>query len=520
MAAVWGFALVGLDAVPVRVEAHARPGLPGMTVVGLPGAAVREARERIRSGTASSGLPLPTRRITINLSPVDVPKEGSGFDLPVALAVLAACGHIPVDAVKGTAAVGEVSLDGLIQPTRGMLSVAESASKLQVGLLVVPAASLLEASQVTDLPLAGVRTLAEAVLVLGDIEARERVVERGRRWIVARSQSEARPTGPLLDLADVAGHSQAKRVLEIVAAGSHHLLMVGSPGAGKTMLARRLGGILPPLERDEAVDVTRVWSIAGLRQSELGLIRDRPFRAPHHTASRAALVGGGVSLRPGEVSLAHRGVLFLDELPEFSRDALEALRQPLEEGRISISRRSGTCSVPAVCTLVAAMNPCPCGYLGHPDKPCRCPAGAIERYRSRISGPLLDRIDVLVEIPPLSVSMLLPGRPEEDSAAIRERVIAARAFRVTRLARSSPGENSGGRAATPRLLEEQSRMGKQAKGLLREALLKHGLGGRGYVRTINLSRTIADLDNQVEVNADHVAEALALRLDCRRIGFG
>jgi magnesium chelatase family protein len=359
VACVWGFALVGIDAVPVRVEAHARNGLPGVTIVGLPGAAVREARERVRSGAACSGLALPTRRITINLSPGDVPKDGPGFDLPVALATLAACGHLPIESLRGVGAVGEISLDGLIRPTRGMLSVAESAGNVGVELLITPIEGLPVATEVSTMPVAGVRSLGEAVLVAKDARWRARVVERGRRWLHTRGGTSPVGAQEVLDLAEVIGHHQAKRALEIVAAGGHHLLMVGSPGAGKTMLARRLAGILPPLTRQEAVDVTRIWSAAGLQGAQAGLAKDRPFRAPHHTASRAALVGGGAILRPGEVSLAHRGVLFLDELPEFSRDALEALRQPLEEGRVAISRRTGTSVFPAACTLVAAMNPCP-----------------------------------------------------------------------------------------------------------------------------------------------------------------
>lgn len=513
VAAVWGFALVGVDAVPVRVEAHARNGLPGVTIVGLPGAAVREARERVRSGAACSGLPLPSRRITINLSPGDVPKDGPGFDLPVALATLAACGYLPTEAVSQVGAVGEVSLDGVVRPTRGMLSVAEAAGKVGVGLLVAPVEGLAAAAEVSTTPVAGVRSLAEAVAVVRDRRTRERVIERGVRWLRTRGPSGPAAEGEL-DLSQVAGHHQAKRTLEIVAAGGHHLLMVGSPGAGKTMLARRLPGILPPLSRTEAVDVTRVWSAAGLHAAQEGLLRERPFRAPHHTASRAALVGGGASLRPGEVSLAHRGVLFLDEFPEFTRDALEALREPLGEGRVVISRRNGALAFPAACTLVAAMNPCPCGYLGHPEKACRCLGHTLERYRSRVSGPLLDRIDALIEVPPLTLAALDDVADAETSARVRERVMAAVAFREERVRRSGEkvpviGVSGEGSVLTP-----------DARSLLRWSLVRESMSGRAYVRTMLLARTIADLDLVEEVGVAHVAEALALRLDHRRLGFG
>ncbi|MBN1629510.1 MAG: YifB family Mg chelatase-like AAA ATPase [Thermoleophilia bacterium] len=511
VASIWGFALVGIDAVPVRVEAHARSGLPGVTIVGLPGAAVREAKERVRSGAASSGLPLPSRRITINLSPGDVPKEGPGFDLPVALATLAACGYMPVECLRGVGAVGEVSLEGVVRPTRGALSVAESASRVGVGLLIAPIECLPAVSEVSVVPVVGVRSLAEAVLLVRDITWRDRLMKRGARWLRMRPCTVREMQRDEPDLADVVGHRQAKRALEVAAAGGHHLLMVGAPGAGKTMLARRLAGILPPLCRDEAVEVTRIWSAAGLQGAHAGLIRERPFRAPHHTASRAALVGGGASLRPGEVSLAHRGVLFLDELPEFSRDGLEALREPLEDRRVVISRRMGTAAFPAECTLVAAMNPCPCGYLGHPEKPCRCPAASVGRYRSRISGPLLDRVDALIEVPPLTLTVLEQTTQIETSGQVRERVAAAWEFRRERLARQ---EDRDGHP-----LEKRSLLTAEARALLRQALVRESLSARAYVRIVSLARTMADLDNVLPVGTEHIAEALALRLDQRRVDF-
>lgn len=516
MAQARGYAVVGTAAVPVRVEAHVRPGLPGMTIVGLPGAAVREARERVRSGAASSGLPLPTKRITVNLSPADVRKESPGFDLPVALAVLAASGHLPVEVLRRVGAVGELALDGGVRPVRGMLPVAEAARDDGVDLLVVPVAALPEASVVAGLGVVGVVTLREAVSALHDVSFAHKLQERGVRWMrLRRVQASAGSQSP--DLADVVGHARARRALEIAAAGGHHIVMVGTPGAGKTMLARRVPSILPPLSRNDAVEITRIWSVAGLHRPDSGLATHRPFRAPHNSASRAAVIGGGTIPGPGEASLAHHGVLFLDELPEFARDVLESLRQPLEEGEVVISRAGGSVRLPARFTLVGAMNPCPCGFAGHPDRACRCTAEQLVRYSARLSGPLLDRIDVFVEVDPLTREDLDSDlAATEGSASVQARVAAARVFRGERLSRVSSGfaqetRSSARSEGHPLRLEAESRLDSHAKLLVREALTRGFVGGRGFVRILAVARTLADLDGTVDVGGRHVAEALTLR---------
>jgi len=453
--------------------------------------------------------------MTVNLSPADLRKEGPGLDLPVALALLAAAGRLPRGALDSLAAHGEVALDGLVRPVRGVLSVAETAGKMGLRALLVPVTALPEAAAVGHVEALGVRSLAEAVAAAADSRVRDRLRRRGRRWLRSRSGAAlvTGHNGP--DMAEVAGQRHPKRALELAAAGGHHLLLVGSPGAGKTMLARRMPSILPPLTRDESLEVTRIWSVAGLHPAELGLMTLRPLRAPHHTASRSALVGGGSLPRPGEVSLAHRGVLFLDELPEFSRDSVEALRQPLEDGMVTVSRRSGSCTFQAACTLVAAMNPCPCGFLGHPQRSCRCTAEAQQRYQHVLTGPLGDRIDLMVEVPPLTTVALDEDMVGESSAVIRARVLAAQAFRARRetsgMSASSPDECG----RNPRLLEKRLGMSGAGGRLLREALVRSALSGRGYVRVLSVSRTLADLEESASITQEHVAEALALRLDVR-----
>jgi len=520
MASVLGFALVGINAVPVRVEAHVRPGIPGMTVVGLPDAAVREAKERVRSAALASGCPLPAQRTTVSLSPGDLRKEGSGFDLAVALAVLAAAGFLPEACLRGVAAVGELALDGSVRGVRGVISMAETSRRMGVRRLLIPTGLGAEAAEVLPNAACEVSTLRHALdICLGKVQGG--VAPPGGREGGSVSRMAGAVRGDL-DLADIAGQHQAKRALEVAAAGAHHLLMVGSPGSGKTMLARRLPGLLTPLDRQEALDVTRIWSAAGLRSESEGLAMERPFRAPHHTISRSALIGGGSPPRPGEVTLAHRGVLFLDEAPEFSRDALEALRQPLEEGRVIVGRKALTLEFPSRFVLVGAMNPCPCGFWGHPTRACRCSAGVVRRYQDQLSGPLLDRIDLVVEMPPLSLLALTGREAGESSAIVQRRVVAARAFRAVReqAQRHEPAGWEGGAGGSrpehhPAVLERRYQLSREAVELLHAFAGSNLPGGRTYTRVLSVSRTIADLDQSDSVRCEHLAEALALRVDGR-----
>ncbi len=492
---VRSLSLFGIDALPVEVEVDVGAGLPGFSIVGLPDAAVQEARERVRVAISNSGYKFPTKKVIVNLAPANLRKEGPAFDLPIALAVLAASGVVSEEGLEGMGVVGELSLDGGLREVRGALSIAEGAEREGLGALVLPKQNAPEAASIGGPGVYGVHSLAEAV----DFIAGEKEVAPSSPAANGREKAEELVD----DFADVAGQRYAKRALEVTAAGGHNILMSGPPGSGKTMLARRLPGILPPLTREESIEVTKVHSAAGERGG--ALVKRRPFRAPHHTISTSGLAGGGSNPRPGEVSLAHHGVLFLDEFPEFNRATLEVLRQPMEDGQVTISRVAATLTYPARFTLVCSMNPCPCGYSGDRRRACRCSAGQIERYQSRISGPLLDRIDLFVDVPRLTREELR-GSPEEaeTSGEIRTRVAAAREVQLTR----------GGvpnAALAGRKLRAMCALGGDAEALFSRAIDRMGLSGRGHDRVLRVARTIADLAGEEDIAVEHVAEALNYR---------
>jgi magnesium chelatase family protein len=493
-------ALFGVEAYPVYVEVDVSFGMPGFIMVGLPDASVRESRDRVRSAIRNSGFAFPPHRVTVNLVPADVRKAGSSFDLPIALGILAASGVVERRQIADLVLLGELSLDGSIHATRGVLPIAVAARRDGLAGILLPSANAGEAAVVGGLDVLAVSSLADAVRTLNH--------PGSTRPTPVPPRIEP-PNDPALDFSDVRGQLLARRAIEIAAAGGHNLLLVGPPGAGKTLMARRVAGILPPLTFDEALEVTAVHSVAGLLPAGAGLLTERPFRAPHHTISNAALVGGGSQPRPGEVSLAHHGVLFLDEMLEFSRHVLEVLRQPLEDGAVTVARAARTAVFPGRFMLVGAMNPCPCGYAGDSVRECRCPPLQVARYRDRLSGPLRDRLDLGVEVPAVPPDVLDRGESGESSAAVRARVVAARARQTERYAGEGVRLNA---RLTPALMAAHCGLDRAGLRVLSAAVTRMGLSARGYDRVKKVARTIADLAGADAIAGDQVAEALQYRM--------
>lgn len=498
-ASVNSVGLFGMETYPVRVEADLSAGLPRFDMVGLPDAAVSESRERVRAAIRNSGLDFPVSRITVNLAPADIRKEGPIYDLPVLIAILKATGQLKCD-TDGCAFLGELSLSGRVRGVHGVLPMVMEARKSGFREIYIPYDNLAEGAVVQGIDVYPVKTIGDLLQHFHKTTL--------LKPVSASDYTETTLPPDLPDFADVKGQQEAKRALEVAAAGGHNVMMIGPPGSGKSMLAKRIPSILPDMTFEEALETTKIYSVAGALPQNVSLIKVRPFRAPHHTVSPAGLSGGGTIPRPGEISLAHNGVLFLDELPEFSRTAMEIMRQPIEDGKITIARVAATFSYPCSVMLVCAMNPCPCGFYGHPTKPCTCPPGAPQRYLSRVSGPLLDRLDIHIEVPPVDFDELSTSEKAEPSAAIQARVNRARERQLARLKGTGITCNAKMDAALTRKFCTPT---PAAATLLKNAFEKLGLSARAYDKILRVARTIADLDGAQEVDVPHVAEAIQYR---------